>query len=161
MLRAPLYALKNMESAIEFEKWINSNFNKIKKCAANYSTHAVLIEIKPRITGKLAHLRFIYSTSDAAGQNTVTHCTWHACLWIEKQFQQETNIEICDYYIDGVGSSDKKVSFYSLLNGRGVYVISECFLSHEIIAKTLRTNAVDMFKLYRYSMDFWQWHAKY
>jgi hydroxymethylglutaryl-CoA reductase (NADPH) len=37
-------------------------------------------------------------------------------------------------------------------NGRGTHVISECFLSNEIIEKTLRTTADDMFRSYNHSM---------
>lgn len=152
MLRAPVFSFRNMESAFNFEKWIKSNFTQIKQYAAKFSNHAELIEIKTLISGKLAHMRFIYTTCDASGQNMVTHCTWNTCLWIEEQFQKEANIKIEHFYVDGSGSNDKKVSFYSLQNGRGVHVISECFLLHEVIEKTLRTKADDMYKLYRYSM---------
>ncbi len=152
MLRSPLFTFKNMADAVEFEKWLKLNFNHIKTHAAGYSNHAELIEINSFITGRLAHVKFIYTTSDASGQNMVTHCTWQSCLWIEQYFQKENDIEIEHFYIDGNGSSDKKVSFYSLLNGRGVHVVSECFLSDEIIEKTLRSNSAEMVKLYNHSM---------
>jgi len=72
-------------------------------------------------------------------------------LWIEKQFQEEKNITIEYFHIDGGGSCDKKVSFYNILNGRGISVTGECLLSHEVIEKTLRTTANDMYKVYRNS----------
>ena len=152
MLRSPLFTFKKMADAVVFERWLMNNFEKIKNQASNYSNHAELIEIKSFIIGKLVHLKFIYTTSDASGQNMVTYCTWHACLWIDENFQKEADIRISHFYIDGNGSSDKKVSFYSLQNGRGIHVVSECFLSDEIIEKTLRTNSEDMFKLYCHSM---------
>jgi hydroxymethylglutaryl-CoA reductase (NADPH) len=152
MLRSPLFTFNNLADAIEFEKWLRTNFNRIKNHAASYSNHAELIEIKSFLIGRLAHLKFIYTTSDASGQNMVTHCTWQACLWIEKQFQKESEVKIEHFYIDGNGSSDKKVSFYSLQNGRGVHVTSECFLSDDVIEKTLRSTADEMFKLYCHSM---------
>ena len=43
-------------------------------------------------------------------------------------------------------------SFYAIQNGRGCHVISECFLTNEIIEKTLRTNAEDMFRSFNHSM---------
>ena len=153
MIRAPLFTFNNLGSAVEFDKWLRTNFNRIKIHTASYSNHAELIEIKSFIIGRLAHLKFIYTTSDASGQNMVTHCTWQACLWIEEHFQKENEVEIEHFYIDGNGSSDKKVSFYSLQNGRGVHVISECFLSDEVIEKTLRSTADEMFKLYCHSMS--------
>jgi hydroxymethylglutaryl-CoA reductase (NADPH) len=152
MLRSPLFTFKNMGHAVVFEKWLKINFENIKNHASLYSNHAELIEIKSFITGKLAHLKFIYTTCDASGQNMVTYCTWHSLLWINEHFQQESGIEIIEFYIDGNGSSDKKVSYYSLQNGRGVHVVCECFLSDAIIEKTLRTNSADMFRLYNHSM---------
>jgi len=73
-------------------------------------------------------------------------------LWIEERFQKESEVEIQQFYIDGNGSSDKKVSFYSLINGRGVHVVCECFLSDEVIEKTLRSSSAEMVKLYNHSM---------
>lgn len=152
MLRSPLFTFKNLAEAVEFEKWIKINFNRIKTLVACYSNHAELIEIKSLVTGKLANLKFIYTTSDASGQNMVTHCTWQACLWIEENFQKESDVLIEQFYVDGNGSSDKKVSFYSLQNGRGVHVVCECFLSDEVIEKTLRSSSAEMVKLYNHSM---------
>jgi hydroxymethylglutaryl-CoA reductase (NADPH) len=152
MLRSPLFTFKNMAHTVEFEKWLKNNFESIKTQTSLYSNHAELIEIKSLIIGKLAHLKFIYTTCDASGQNMVTYCTWHALLYINEHFQKETDIDIIDFYIDGNGSSDKKVSYYSLQNGRGVHVVCECFLSDEIIEKILRTNSADMFRLANHSM---------
>ena len=152
MLRSPLFTFKNMADAIEFEKWLKINFDKIKILTTCYSNHAELIEIKSLVSGKLANLKFIYTTSDASGQNMVTHCTWQACLWIEEHFQKETDVKIEQFYVDGNGSSDKKVSFYSMQNGRGVHVVCECFLLDEVIEKTLRSTSEEMVKLYNHSM---------
>jgi len=152
IMRSPLFTFNNLADAVEFEKWLRHNFNRIKNHAACYSNHAELIEIKSYLTGRLAHLKFIYTTSDASGQNMVTHCTWQSCLWIEERFQKESEVEIQQFYIDGNGSSDKKVSFYSLINGRGVHVVCECFLSDEVIEKTLRSSSAEMVKLYNHSM---------
>ena len=151
MLRTPIFTFQNMESALEFENWVETNFSQIKKTAEKYSKHAELLEIKTVVTGKFVHLRFIYSTGDASGQNMVTHCTWNTSLWIEKQFYAEKNIKIEYFHIDGGGGCDKKVSFYNILNGRGISVTGECLLSHEVIDKTLRTTANDMYKFYRNS----------
>lgn len=152
MLRTPMFTFSNMSEVIAFDHWIKNNFDKIKKVTGSYSNYAELIEISSVIIGKIAHLKFIYSTSDASGQNMTTSCTWHACMWIDEHFQKETGIEIIHFIIEGNGASDKKVSFYSLQNGRGTHVVSECFLTHEVIKKTLRTTAEDMFRSYNHSM---------
>jgi hydroxymethylglutaryl-CoA reductase (NADPH) len=152
MLRTPMFTFGQMSEAIAFDQWIKKQFEEIKQITRKYSNYADLIEIRSVVIGKITHLKFIYSTSDASGQNMTTSCTWHACLWIDEHFQKETNIEILHFVIDGNGASDKKVSFYSMQNGRGTHVISECFLTNEIIEKTLRTTADDMFRSYIHSM---------
>tara|TARA_R110001592_G_scaffold68626_2_gene210376 strand:- start:73077 stop:75401 length:2325 start_codon:yes stop_codon:yes gene_type:complete len=152
MLRAPSFVLNSLDQSITFKNWIDQNFSKIKELTKKHSNHAELSEIKNVIVGKVVHLKFIYQTSDAAGQNMTTSCTWHACLWIQDNFLAETNIEIESFVIDGNGSSDKKVSYYAMQNGRGTSVISECFLSDEVIEKTLRTTAEDMAKSFNNSM---------
>ncbi|WP_242083507.1 phosphotransferase [Aestuariivivens sediminis] len=153
MVRTPMYTFKRLSESIAFDEWIKRNFKKIKAKAQRHSNHAELLEIGSVIIGKIVHLKFVYSTSDASGQNMTTSCTWNACLWIEENFELETNIEILNFVIEGNGASDKKVSFYAIQNGRGCHVISECFLSNEVIEKTLRTNANDMFSSYNHSLS--------
>jgi len=153
MVRTPMYTFKRLSESIAFDEWIKKNFKKIKAKAQMHSNHAELLEIGSVIIGKIVHLKFVYTTSDASGQNMTTSCTWNACLWIEENFQLETNIEILNFVIEGNGASDKKVSFYAIQNGRGCHVISECFLTNEVIEKTLRTNANDMFSSYNHSLS--------
>jgi len=153
MVRTPMYTFKRLSESIAFDEWIKRNFKKIKAKAQMHSNHAELLEIGSVIIGKIVHLKFVYTTSDASGQNMTTSCTWNACLWIEENFELETNIEILNFVIEGNGASDKKVSFYAIQNGRGCHVISECFLTNEVIEKTLRTNANDMFSSYNHSLS--------
>jgi hydroxymethylglutaryl-CoA reductase (NADPH) len=153
MVRTPMYTFKRLSESIAFDEWIKRNFKKIKDQAQMHSNHAELLEIKSVIIGKIVHLKFAYSTSDASGQNMTTSCTWNACLWIEENFELATSIEILNFVIEGNGASDKKVSFYAMQNGRGCHVISECFLTNEVIEKTLRTNAKEMFNSYNNSLS--------
>jgi hydroxymethylglutaryl-CoA reductase (NADPH) len=152
MVRAPMFLFENMMQAAEFSDWISANFQKIKKIAEAYSNHAELTGISPVLIGKAAHLKFIYTTGDASGQNMTTTCTWHACLWIENSFNADHSFPVLHFVIDGNGSSDKKISSYAMQSGRGIHVISECFLSNETIVKVLRTTADDMFTSYIHSM---------
>ena len=152
MVRTPMFTFKRLSESITFDEWIKSNFKKIKARAQMHSNHAELLEIASVIIGKIVHLKFIYSTSDASGQNMTTSCTWNSCLWIEENFELETSTEILNFVIEGNGASDKKVSFYAMQNGRGCHVISECFLTNEVIEKTLRTNANDMFRSFNHSL---------
>ena len=143
MIRSPLFIFKNLEESILFKNWIEKQFDKIKDIAEQYSNHTKLRSIDPFVTGKSVHLKFVYTTGDAAGQNMTTTCTWHALLWINKTFIAEMGIEPVHFVIEGNGSSDKKVSHYSMMHGRGVHVIAECELDETIIEKVLRTNSAD------------------
>jgi len=153
MVRSPMFTFSRLSESIAFDEWIKNNLDKIKNQAHLHSNHAILLEISSVIIGKIVHLKFVYSTSDASGQNMTTSCTWNACLWIEEYFEKETAIDILNFVIEGNGASDKKVSFYAMQNGRGCHVISECFLTNEVIEKTLRTNATDMFRSYNHSVS--------
>ncbi len=141
MVRAPMFLLENLKSALSFKNWIEKKFFDIKKIAENYSNHAQLIEIQSFIIGKTVHSKFIFTTGDASGQNMTTTCTWHAMLWIVEHFTKETEIEILYFVIEGNGSGDKKVSLSHALSGRGVHVVAECFLEENIIEKVLRTHS--------------------
>jgi len=152
MVRCPMFHLSSIEEALIFKRWIAENFLTIKKEAQKHSNHAVLNEINVLLTGKTAHARFVYSTGDAAGQNMTTTCTWHAMLWMIENFRKDKDIDIAQYVIEGNGSSDKKVSAYSVLHGRGAHVIAECFLSENIINKVLRTTSLAIINCYTPSL---------
>ena len=153
MVRAPLFMFKNLTDTVSFRNWIENNFENIKNITKEHSNHANLIDIEPYIIGRSIHLKFIYTTGDASGQNMTTSCTWHAMLWIVQNFTDETNIKIENYIIEGNAASDKKVSQASILNGRGVHVVAECFLNEEIINKVLRTTSDDIFRYFGTSLS--------
>lgn len=140
MVRAPLFIMANNAEALQLEKWVANNFNSIKKVAQEYSNHAVLLELDPERDGESLHLRFVYTTGDAAGQNMTTTCTWHALLWINAQFEKETGITINNFLLEGNASSDKKVSQYLIDKGRGIKVTASCTIPETVIRKVLRTN---------------------
>lgn len=152
MLRSPMFVFENLTQAVKFDEWIKQHFDLLKKVTAGYSNHANLIEVTSVIIGKIVHLKFIYTTGDASGQNMTTNCTWQACLWIEKQFNEKHDFRILNFVIDGNGSSDKKISSYALRAGRGIHVVAECNLTNETIEKNLRTTADAMFQSYLYSV---------
>lgn len=146
MIRSPLFVFNNLQESVIFKDWIEKKFDRIKDIVEQYSNHAKLQTILPFVTGKSVHLKFVYTTSDASGQNMTTTCTWHGILWINRCFTEECNIEPVHFVIEGNGASDKKVSNFSMLHGRGVHVIAECELREEFIEKVLRTNSADFIR---------------
>lgn len=153
MIRAPLFIFKKMEEAIHFVRWIEQHFLDIQAITKLYSNHAELQTIEPFLIGRNVHLKFIYTTGDASGQNMTTTCTWHAMLWIEKHFAKDTNIEVDHCIIEGNAAADKKVAISSVLTGRGVHVVAEAFLSEEVIHRVLRTSSTDIFRYFTSSQS--------
>jgi hydroxymethylglutaryl-CoA reductase (NADPH) len=153
MLRAPLFILESHADALVFETWVNAKFPEIKETASRYSNHANLISLSTHVIGSHVHIRFVYTTEDASGQNMTTTCTWHAGLWMTAQFTKETGIPIPNYVIEGNGSSDKKASRFMIDHGRGIHVEAECFLDEHTIKKVLRTSSEDIFRCYGSSVE--------
>ncbi|MBL58027.1 MAG: hypothetical protein CMP61_12645 [Flavobacteriales bacterium] len=152
MVRTPMFIFNQLSDSIVFKNWIDRNFLVIKKVAESHSNHAVLESILPYVVGKSVHLKFVFTTGDASGQNMTTACTWHSVLWIENEFKKNHAIEIVHCVIEGNGASDKKVSQFSILHGRGIHVIAEAHLREEIIQKVLRTSSDDIVRCFNQSI---------
>jgi hydroxymethylglutaryl-CoA reductase (NADPH) len=153
MLRAPMFCFENIFEAKLFSEWIVSQLENLRKHIKKYSSHANLIEIKTTIMGKYIDCKFYYETGDASGQNMTTICTWHSCLWIEEEFNKQHKFNIKEFVLDGNGSSDKKVSHATLINGRGIDVVAECIIDEAIIRKRLKTTSNDIVRFYAKSLQ--------
>ncbi|MBV6442970.1 MAG: hypothetical protein EPGJADBJ_04697 [Saprospiraceae bacterium] len=152
MVRCPMFIFSSPGESLHFKTWVEERFSQIKNTAEQHSNHAKLQSVLPVVTGESVHLKFTYTTGDAAGQNMTTICTWHAILWINDGFTADTGIKPRHFVIEGNGASDKKVSFFSIQNGRGVHVASECELPERVIEKVLRTNSDDLLLCYNHSI---------
>lgn len=148
MVRSPLFILSTVENAIHFEAWVAERFTRIRQVAENYSNHAALIEINIHRDGPNVHTNFVYTTGDAAGQNMTTTCTWHALLWMVKEYENNGFEKITDFVLEGNGSSDKKVSQFLISHGRGIKVVAQAILKEEFIYKILRTSSEQLLKFY-------------
>ncbi len=143
MVRSPMFIFKNLDECVVFKKWVDAHFETIKDKAEQYSNHAKLQNIESTIASRSVHLKFVYTTGDASGQNMTTTCTWHATLWINAQFKAENGLEAVHFVIEGNAASDKKISQYSMSQGRGIHVIAECELLEAELQKVLRVSADD------------------
>lgn len=148
MTRAPLFMFEKEEDVPIFESFIRRKFNKIKEKAESYSNHAKLLDLESISFDNAVHVKFIYNTGDASGQNMTTVCTWHAMIYIVDEFARETGIPLMDWILEGNGSSDKKISNYSTISGRGVNVTAECTLSERVLREVLRTSSAKMLQAF-------------
>jgi hydroxymethylglutaryl-CoA reductase (NADPH) len=152
MIRTPMFIFESLREGVQFIAWVKDRFKEIKKIAESYSNHAKLESINPFLIGKSVHLKFVYTTGDASGQNMTTSCTWQSVLWIQDQFEKDTEVNIIHSIIEGNGASDKKVSNFSINHGRGIHVVAEVHLKEEVIEKVLRTSSKEFVRCFGQSV---------
>ncbi|MBI3562889.1 MAG: phosphotransferase [Gammaproteobacteria bacterium] len=144
MMRVPMFLFADLSRAALFANWVEEYNLEIKAEAEKHSNYARLIELTPQVFGKAVHLHFVYETGDAAGQNMTTTCTWQACLWILKRTKQRNDFAVEKFVVEGGLSSDKKVSYLSLIKGRGVRVQAEALLPARVVRRVLKTTPHDI-----------------
>lgn len=152
MTRSPLFLFKDESESLVFAEYILDSFEEIKQVTKQYSNHANLLTIDSVVRDENVHLKFVYSTGDASGQNMTTTCTWHAMLYVVDKFKELSGICPVDFVIEGNGASDKKVSQYNIEKGRGIKVTASCFIPEDIITKVLRTTSEKMEKCFHPSV---------
>ncbi|MGZ3425181.1 MAG: phosphotransferase, partial [Polyangia bacterium] len=118
--------------------WIRDHFAELRDQTRRVSSHAQLVSAEPVILGRMVHVYFLYQTGDAAGQNMTTTCTWQAAQWLMEQAKHLHGVAVEDFLIEANMSGDKKVTFQSFINGRGIRVLAECLIDRETCIKTLK-----------------------
>ena len=148
MLRVPVFSLGSLSAAMFFAEWVKDHKQDIAAQTRKYSNYANLVDVRAELVGHAVHVQFAYETGDAAGQNMTTTCTWQACQWILAEMQHYPHIEFENFLIEANLSNDKKVTYNSFLQGRGIRVLAECTLTDEICQKVLKISAQKLFSAY-------------
>ncbi|MFH2220012.1 MAG: hydroxymethylglutaryl-CoA reductase [Pseudomonadota bacterium] len=133
MQRAPVFMFKDARYSRDFGKWIDENFEEIRKQAESTTKIGKLLKIEQFHVGKIMYLRFHFSTGDAAGQNMVGKATFFACKWI---VQNNNTIE--RFLLSGNIDTDKKHSALNTLSSRGKRVTAEAVIPRSLFIETLR-----------------------
>jgi len=144
MVRCPLFLFDSITESLTFSEWLTENFTLVKEQADTHSNYGKLIKIEPQVSGRNVHARFFYETGDAAGQNMTTSSTHKTIMWIYNFYTKVAGLPMKKVFIEGNGSSDKKVSHYNISNGRGTHVVAECELLEEEIKKQLHTTSDEL-----------------
>lgn len=131
MIRAPVFQFKNLDESETFIKWVKDNYTTIETECNKLSRHGRLNSIEEHIIGNSVHLRFCYSTGDAAGQNMVTVMTDNGTIWIRDNFEKQTGVKIRFYSVEGNLAGDKKFNYMNFNSARGARVFTEVFLKKE------------------------------
>jgi NADP-dependent 3-hydroxy-3-methylglutaryl-CoA reductase len=153
MMRVPLFVLDNIDGVLLFVSWIRDHVDELRREVRKVSKHANLVSVKPHILGNMVHVNFVYETGDAAGQNMVTACTWHACQWLMRQMKHFELINFTTFGIDSNMSGDKKVNYHSFIAGRGIRVEAECHLHRTALREVLKVSPEDLVRGHHFTMS--------
>ncbi|MEV4742236.1 phosphotransferase [Streptomyces sp. NPDC049555] len=150
MTRAPVFAFSRLSAAGRFAAAIPRHLDDLRTAVRQVSQHAELVSLEPVVLGRTVHLRFRYTTGDAAGQNMTTACTWHACQWILQQPDLAGEGELESFIIEGNTSGDKKASSQAMGEGRGIRVSADCLLSAGVVERVLKTTPDELVTGYQH-----------
>ena len=140
MQRAPVFIWDDAREARDFGQWVEANFAAIKAAAEATTRSGKLRMIQQYAVGPLRHLRFNYTTGDAAGQNMTGKATLAACEWIKASYPGGAR-----YILSGGMDTDKKHSQLNMLATRGKRVTAEAVIGKDIVKRLMRVEPKDLF----------------
>lgn len=140
MQRSPVFMFDDALAGRAFGHWVEEHFEAIKQ-AAEATTHVGrLVRIDQYAIGPLRHLRFNYTTGDAAGQNMTGKATLAACEWIAAHHPGGAR-----FLLSGNMDTDKKHSQINMLLTRGKRVVAEAVLAPEPTRRLLGVSTDQLF----------------
>lgn len=140
MQRSPAFVMEDALQARELGQWVEQNFAAIKAVAESTTQSGKLINIGQLAVGPMRHLRFNYTTGDAAGQNMTGKATYAACEWISKNYPGGAK-----YILSGNTDTDKKHSRMNMLQTRGKRVVAEATIKKDVIKRIMGVDTRELF----------------
>jgi hydroxymethylglutaryl-CoA reductase (NADPH) len=132
MQRAPVFMFPSAREARDFRAWVNEHFEDIRREAESSTSIGKLRNIEHYPAGRLAYMRFNYTSGDAAGQNMSGKATSAACDWLNANYE---GIE--HFYLESGFATDKKTSQINILNTRGKRVVAEITVPAELFEREM------------------------
>jgi hydroxymethylglutaryl-CoA reductase (NADPH) len=148
MVRAPAFEFADIAAAARFTDWLRAHRPDLDAQVRLASRYARLVDVDPYQIGRYLHVRFVFETADAAGQNMTTVATWQICRWVRETLADDDLLRPEWMLLEGNLSSDKKVSVASMLAGRGTRVTAECRIPAYVVESVLKTTPAAMVKGY-------------
>ena len=142
MQRSPVFIFDDALAAREFGRWVDANLAEIGRVAEATTRIGKLTSIYQYAVGPLRHLRFNYTTGDAAGQNMTGKATLAACEWIAAQYPGGAK-----YLLSGNMDTDKKHSQVNTLVTRGKRVVAEAVIRQEALKRLMGVDTAEMFAM--------------
>ena len=111
--RAPMFILEGSRGIAEFCRFVDKNYEHIKKAAESTTRYGKLLSIEKIRFHSGVVLDMVFSTGNAAGQNMVTFAASEACRYITER------VAVKRCYVASGMNSDKKPSRRIMAGGRG------------------------------------------
>jgi len=140
--RGPVFETTSLSESFKFKKWLDKNFDLIKKEAEKTSSHLKLKKLGTRIAGTYVYVRFYFDTQEAMGMNMVTIATEKISQFIQK------NTSTKCLAISGNFCIDKKPAWLNFISGRGKRVWAEVVLKREVVKEVLKTTPEEFFEVW-------------
>jgi hydroxymethylglutaryl-CoA reductase (NADPH) len=140
MQRSPVFLFDDARAARAFGHWVEANVATVRGAAESTTRSGKLVSIQPFAVGPLLHLRFNYTTGDAAGQNMCGKATYAACEWIKANHPGGAR-----YILSGNTDTDKKHSQMNVIATRGRRVVAEATLKAEALKRIMRVDPHQLF----------------
>lgn len=140
MQRSPAFIFADALEARIFGVWVDDHFAAIKAAAEATTQSGRLRYIVQFAVGPLRHLRFNFTTGDAAGQNMTGRATFAACEWIKANYPGGAR-----YILSGNMDTDKKHSQINMIATRGRRVVAEATVKKDLLKALMRVEPRDLF----------------
>jgi hydroxymethylglutaryl-CoA reductase (NADPH) len=142
MQRSPVFMFDDALQARDFGHWVEARLGDIRRAAEATTQVGRLINIHQYAVGPLRHLRFNYTTGDAAGQNMTSKSTLAACEWIAAHYPGGAK-----FLLSGNMDTDKKHSHINMLATRGKRVVAEAVIGKEPLARIMGVDTAQAFAM--------------
>lgn len=131
--RDPCFSFVNLIEVGQFLSWSATQYNEFKTRAEKTTRHGKLIDIKYQCEGNDVHVKFVYTTGDASGQNITTIATEAIVNYIQENSPVKPKIVL----LEGGMSGDKKANAAVMNYVRGKKVIAEVVIPDQVLINTL------------------------
>ncbi|KAJ3073479.1 hypothetical protein HK102_005989 [Quaeritorhiza haematococci] len=151
MIRAPFFTCEDPIHAHKLRKYITEDLGAEliqREVVAKHSKHGKLIALEPHVLGCTVHVRFIYLTGDAAGQNMTTTTTWESCKFIlNKVANERPDIQITNFAVEGQMAGDKKLTTLNHIHTRGLRVTADVKIPDEVLRSVLKCDSLTYLRM--------------
>jgi hydroxymethylglutaryl-CoA reductase (NADPH) len=131
--RDPCFSFENLIQVGQFLSWSATQFKEFKTCAEKTTRFGKLVDIKYMCEGNDVHVKFVYTTGDASGQNITTIATEAIVNYIIEASPVKPKM----HFLEGGMSGDKKGNMAVMTYVRGKKVIAECVIPDQVLINTL------------------------